>query len=81
VDDNGPGVPEALRSRLFDAFVTTKASSGALGESGWGLGLTVSARFAASFGGTLQVGDSPLGGARFTLRLPCPARQRRGGAQ
>lgn len=80
VDDNGPGVPAELRSRLFDAFVTTKASSGTLGESGWGLGLNVSARLAASFGGSLQVSDSPLGGARFTLRLPCPARQRRGGA-
>ena len=78
LDDDGPGIAPDVRDRLFEAFVSSKTSTGKVGESGWGLGLAVSARIAASYGGTLEAGDSPLGGARFTLRLPCPAHQRLG---
>lgn len=60
---NGPGVAPELGDRVFDPFVTTKAS-------GTGLGLAISRRLVGSMGGSLTVGRAPAGGARFTLRLP-----------
>lgn len=64
--DNGPGVPEDLRERIFEPFVTTKPE----GE-GTGLGLAISRRLAAGMGGRLYLepvpGDS---GACFVLELP-----------
>jgi signal transduction histidine kinase len=65
VEDNGPGVPEALRMRIFDPFFTTKAAG-----QGTGLGLSISAQIAARHGGTLSVESVATGGARFVLRLP-----------
>ncbi len=65
VDDDGPGVPEALRARIFEPFVTTKPE----GE-GTGLGLHLARRFLESAGGSLAIEDAPLGGARFVLDLP-----------
>jgi len=63
VSDSGPGVPEELIPRLFDPFFTTK-------ESGMGMGLATVHRIATEHGGTVEVGRSRLGGARFTLRVP-----------
>ncbi|WP_347402479.1 hybrid sensor histidine kinase/response regulator [Corallococcus macrosporus] len=63
VDDSGPGVPEDARGRLFEPFFTTKAS-------GSGLGLSIVHAIVTQHGGTLQVEDGPLGGARFTVHLP-----------
>ncbi|MCA9625770.1 MAG: HAMP domain-containing protein, partial [Myxococcales bacterium] len=64
--DNGPGVPEGLRQRIFDPFYTTKPR----GE-GTGLGLSISMEIMRRHGGTLTVDrDEELGGARFRLRLP-----------
>lgn len=68
VDDNGPGVPAALRHRIFDRFFTTKA----LGE-GTGRGLDICRGIVERHGGTIALADSPLGGARFTVRLPLHA--------
>ncbi len=76
VDDDGPGIPESERPRIFEAFVTSKRD-GQGGHAGWGLGLSVSKRIVERYGGTLQAGVSPWGGARFTMRLPMPASQRR----
>lgn len=68
VEDNGPGIPPALRSRVFEPFFTTKGP----GE-GTGLGLSISAHLVREFGGTLAVGEAPGGGARFTASFPpCP---------
>ena len=64
VDDNGPGVAPADRDRIFEPFYTGKPGSG------WGLGLAVSRRMVAQYGGTLRVGDAPGGGARFEVALP-----------
>lgn len=64
VDDSGAGVPAELRDRLFEPFFTTKA----VGE-GSGLGLAVVHSVAEEHGGTVEVGESPLGGARFSLML------------
>jgi signal transduction histidine kinase len=65
IEDNGPGVPAALRARIFEPFFTTKPAG-----QGTGLGLSISAQIAARHGGSLTVEDTPGGGARFLLRLP-----------
>jgi signal transduction histidine kinase len=65
VEDDGPGIDAAIRERLFEPFFTTKA----VGE-GTGLGLSVAHAAVTDHGGELQVDDSPLGGARFTVTLP-----------
>ena len=65
VADNGPGVPEGMRSRIFEPFFTTKP----VGE-GTGLGLALSYRMINAYGGHMSVGASKLGGALFTVRLP-----------
>ncbi len=64
VADDGPGVPAHLRSRLFDAFFTTKAPG-----KGTGLGLAISAETARRHGGTLALLPTEVG-ATFQLRLP-----------
>jgi signal transduction histidine kinase len=64
IGDTGPGVDAELRDRIFDAFFTTHAATGAVG-----LGLTVAAYTAAAHGGRLAlVNDGP--GATFVLELP-----------
>jgi signal transduction histidine kinase len=63
IDDSGPGVPLELRDRIFEPFFTTKAQ-------GSGLGLSIVHAIVTQHGGTLEVGTSPGGGARFILRLP-----------
>jgi PAS domain S-box-containing protein len=65
VEDNGPGVPAALREQIFEPYVTTKP----LG-AGTGLGLAVCRNIAAAHGGGITLEPSSLGGARFVLRLP-----------
>ena len=65
VRDRGPGVPEGLRARIFEAFFTTKPPG-----QGTGLGLAVSARIVRDHGGTLVVGDREGGGAVFRVELP-----------
>jgi nitrogen fixation/metabolism regulation signal transduction histidine kinase len=63
IDDNGPGIPEAERERVFEPYYTTK-------DHGTGLGLAIVRRIAFDHEGSVQVSASPLGGARFSLRLP-----------
>ncbi|HEU4412408.1 MAG TPA: ATP-binding protein [Polyangiaceae bacterium] len=65
VDDSGPGVEPALRSRVFDPFFTTKPAG-----QGTGLGLSISLQIVKRHGGDLRVEDGPLGGARFAMTLP-----------
>ncbi len=63
IDDEGPGVPEAIRGRIFDPYFTTKSR-------GTGIGLAVCLAVARNHGGDIVVGDAPGGGARFSLFLP-----------
>jgi two-component system sensor histidine kinase HydH len=63
VDDTGPGIAVALRDRIFEPFFTTKAQ-------GTGLGLSIVHAILTQHGGTLEVTETPGGGARFVLRLP-----------
>ncbi len=67
VDDDGPGVPEALREEVFRVGVTTKAGGG--GHHGQGIGLALVARIAARRGGSAAVTRSALGGARVEVVL------------
>ena len=61
--DNGPGVPDALSERLFDAFVTSKTS-------GSGIGLTASRRIIESMFGRLWFTPAYPHGATFHIALP-----------
>jgi len=62
VEDDGPGVPEELRPRLFARLATARSG-------GAGLGLYISRALAEEAGGSLELLDAP-GGAKFRLRLP-----------
>jgi signal transduction histidine kinase len=65
VTDNGPGVPLAQRSKLFEPFQTTKKQ----GE-GLGLGLSLARKVMTDLGGELKLDPDHEGGARFVVRLP-----------
>jgi signal transduction histidine kinase len=63
IEDNGPGIPEDLKSRVFDLYYTTK-------DTGTGLGLPTVLRIVKEHGGRINLSNSPLGGACFSLELP-----------
>ncbi|MBL8616821.1 MAG: response regulator [Deltaproteobacteria bacterium] len=65
VTDNGPGVPEHMRDRLFEPFMTSKAHGG-----GTGLGLPISRSFVEDIGGTLRLESTSPAGSRFRVLLP-----------
>jgi len=67
VRDTGPGIPAALRDRIFDEFYRLPTAASIPGS---GVGLAISRRLARLLGGDLTVGDAPGGGAEFTLSLP-----------
>jgi two-component system, OmpR family, sensor kinase len=67
VSDNGPGLSEDLRERIFERFVRGGRSPRSAGS---GLGLAIVAAVAHGHGGTVKVTESPDGGARFVVRLP-----------
>ncbi|NAR55166.1 sensor histidine kinase BfmS [Acinetobacter haemolyticus] len=70
VEDDGPGIPEEDRSRIFEAFARLDDSR-TRASGGYGLGLSIVSRIAYWFGGTIQVDQSPnLGGARFIMTWP-----------
>lgn len=69
VEDDGAGVPEAERERIFERFVRLdEARSRDAGGSG--LGLAIARSIATSAHGTVSVDDSRRGGARFVVTLP-----------
>jgi CheY-like chemotaxis protein len=65
VEDDGPGIPEHMRSRIWDPFWTTKGE----GE-GTGLGLAVAHGIVDDHGGTISLENAAGSGARFVMRLP-----------
>nr|WP_218948986.1 sensor histidine kinase BfmS [Acinetobacter sp. YH12145] len=70
VEDDGPGIPEEDRKRIFDAFARLDDSR-TRASGGYGLGLSIVSRIAYWFGGTIDIDESPiLGGARFTMTWP-----------
>ena len=69
IDDDGPGIPEAERKRVFDRFVRLDASR-TRDEGGAGLGLAIVAGTVTAHGGSVTASRSPLGGARFEITIP-----------
>jgi signal transduction histidine kinase len=65
VEDTGPGIAPEIRGRLFEPFVTTKAT-----EEGTGLGLVICQMIIEEMRGAIQVLDRPNGGAAFSVTLP-----------
>ncbi|MCC5806614.1 MAG: sensor histidine kinase [Opitutales bacterium] len=66
VRDNGPGIPAAVRERLFEATASTKAG-------GTGLGLAISRQLARQMEGDLELADSSSAGSEFSLKLSVAA--------
>ncbi len=68
VDDSGPGIPEELKERIFEPFFRGPQAKGR--RIGYGLGLAIVRSAVSAHGGEIEIGRSPMGGARFSLRLP-----------
>ncbi|MCB9637229.1 MAG: HAMP domain-containing histidine kinase, partial [Sandaracinus sp.] len=73
VEDEGPGVPEEDRAKIFERFFTTDAE-----RRGTGLGLAITRAVAEAHGGSLRFEAREPKGSRFVLKLP--AGRRRGKA-
>ena len=67
VEDTGAGIDRAVRSRLFEPFVTTK-------RTGTGLGLAIARRVVEAHGGAIDALSSPEGGTIMRMTLPAEAR-------
>ncbi|MBP7937153.1 MAG: HAMP domain-containing protein [Phycisphaerae bacterium] len=70
VDDDGPGIPESERERVFQPFVRLQNDSP---DRGVGLGLAIVKRIVAQHGGTAQALPNPLGGCRIRTTWPAQA--------
>jgi signal transduction histidine kinase len=68
VDDDGPGVPEQDRQRVFESFVQLDRAAGR--KTGFGLGLAIVKRAMEWHGGEVAISQAPLGGARFCAAWP-----------
>jgi len=77
VDDSGPGVPDSLRASIFAEGMSTKSSAESEGQHRRGIGLALVRRIVERRRGSIEVGESTLGGARFSLTLPMRAARRR----
>lgn len=78
--DEGPGIPQEDRERVFDKFY--RVHKGDHVRAGTGLGLAICRGFLEAMGGTIEVSGRPDGpGAVFTLRLPVPAADLTGEAE
>ena len=64
VQDNGPGIPEDIKDRLFEPFVTSGK------KGGTGLGLAIAKSIVEAHGGQILCQSTPGSGAAFYVRLP-----------
>ena len=71
VSDDGPGVPEAERARIFERYIRLEGSDR---TSGSGLGLAIVKGFADAMEMSVTIGSEPGGGACFMLVIPLAAR-------
>ena len=70
IDDDGPGVPASQREAVFKPFFRLDPSRNPH-TGGVGLGLAIARDIVLSHGGDIQLHDSPAGGLRVLIRLPC----------
>ncbi len=68
VEDAGPGIPPELRARIFEPFFRGPQAAGR--RIGYGLGLALTRMAVDEHAGSIEVGESTLGGARFRVLLP-----------
>jgi signal transduction histidine kinase len=74
VADSGPGIPDSALESVFERFSSSKnASNGQGGALNFGLGLSIVRAVAEAYGGRVEAGTSPLGGAAVSLWLPARA--------
>jgi signal transduction histidine kinase len=66
IRDDGPGMPQEVRQRLYEPFFTTKQGKGT------GLGLSICKRITEDHGGRLELESVEGDGTTVTLRLPRP---------
>jgi signal transduction histidine kinase len=69
IEDNGPGIPEDDRVRVFEPFVRLESSRNAA-TGGTGLGLTLAKAIAEGHGGVIVLENRPAGGLRARMHLP-----------
>jgi two-component system, OmpR family, sensor kinase len=70
VADDGPGIPAEQRSQIFDRFVRGEGPADVAAGPGTGLGLAIVRSVVDSHKGSVEVTESPTGGALFRIRLP-----------
>lgn len=70
IEDDGPGVPEHQRERILERGQRLDTSI-----PGQGIGLSVAAEIVRSYGGTIRISESDLGGARFSIYMPITPEQ------
>jgi len=70
VIDSGPGIPEAHLSSIFDRFYRVDGIRKRLDGGGAGLGLSIARAIVEAHGGAITAGNSPDGGAVFTVDVP-----------
>lgn len=64
IEDNGAGIPDAMRSQLFEPFISSK-------EEGRGLGLAIVAKIASDLGAVVELDKDANTGAKFNVSLAC----------
>ena len=69
IDDDGPGIPIGDRERVFERFTRLDEARDRR-RGGAGLGLALVRRSVEAHGGTVEISDSPSGGARVEVHLP-----------
>ncbi|MCX7319905.1 MAG: ATP-binding protein, partial [Hyphomicrobiales bacterium] len=69
IDDDGPGIPTAMREEVFKPFLRLDDARNQ-DEGGTGLGLAIARDIARSHGGDITLADSPMGGLRAVVRVP-----------
>jgi two-component system, OmpR family, osmolarity sensor histidine kinase EnvZ len=69
IDDDGPGIPAAMREEVFKPFLRLDSARNQ-DQGGTGLGLAIARDIARAHGGDILLGDSPQKGLRATIRIP-----------
>ncbi len=77
--DDGPGIPPAMRTQVFDRFVRGEGPADTARGTGTGLGLAIVSAVAESHGGSVEAAESDSGGALFRARIPILASEKAAG--